>query len=68
METLNRRLPRLTDRYSVPVVAAALSMQTVAVLSVCVRDGLMTRQQARQIVLRAGALEFGEADFLDSNA
>jgi hypothetical protein len=67
MDVLNRRLPRLTDRYSVPAVAAALTMQTVAALSVCVRDGRMTREDARQLVLRIGALEFEEADFFDSN-
>jgi hypothetical protein len=67
MDALNRRLPRLTSRYSVPAVAAALTMQTVAALSVCVRDGRMTREEARQVVLRIGALEFSEADFVDSN-
>jgi hypothetical protein len=68
MEALDRRLPRLRNRYSDPVVAAALSMHTVAALSVCIRDGRMTREEARNLVLKIAALEFQEADFLDTQA
>lgn len=66
-DALNRRLPGITDRYSESAVAVALAMQTVAAFSVCVRDGRMTREQARQLVRRIGALEFKETDFVDSN-
>jgi hypothetical protein len=68
MEALDRRLPRLRHRHSDPAVAAALAMHTVAALSVCVRDGRMTREEARQLVLRIAALEFQEADFFDTQA
>jgi hypothetical protein len=68
MEALNRRLPRLRHRYSDPAVAAALSMHTIAALSVCIRDGRMTREEARHLVLKIAALEFQEADFFDRQA
>ena len=68
MDALNRRLPRLRHRYSDPAVAAALAMHTITALSICVRDGKMTREQARHIVLRIAAAEFQEADFFDTQA
>ncbi len=43
-------------------------MHTVAALSVCIRDGRMTRAEARHLVLKIAALEFQDNDFFDTQA
>jgi hypothetical protein len=63
MEALNPRLRRLRSRYTDPALASALAMHTVGALSACIREGSMTREQARHIVWRIGELEFGEGSF-----
>jgi hypothetical protein len=58
MDALNPKFKRLRRRYSDPAIAA---MHTVAALSVCIRDGHMTRDEARDVIRRISELEFGVA-------
>lgn len=61
MDALNPKFKRLRRRYSDPAIAAALAMHTVAALSVCIRDGYMTPDEARDVVRRISELEFDVA-------
>jgi hypothetical protein len=63
MDALMRTIARLRRRFPDPAVAAALSMHAATALSICTRDGKMTREQAKHIVIRIASLEFQEMDF-----
>lgn len=60
MKIMTPSLTRLAARQSVRAMAAALIMQTVATISVCVRDGHVTREAAIELVRNLLSLEFGQ--------
>jgi hypothetical protein len=60
MEHLSEPLIELRHRNETTAVAGALAMHLVGCLSLCVRSGKMTREQAAHFVAKIGALEFDE--------
>jgi hypothetical protein len=60
MERLAGPLIKLMRRYEATALAGALAMHLVSCLSLCVRSGKMTREQAAHFVAKIGALEFDE--------
>jgi hypothetical protein len=62
MHRITPFLVRAASPYSPPAAAAALMMQTLACLSVCVRNALLTREQAVHMMRQLVRLEFGDAD------